>query len=168
MPLFERDGEGQETCDIIEYQGHISLWDGTQPVCLTVAGENVENGSLVSVAPCEEKDGAAIQNQNWLIARGESQLLRLDGTEYCLHAGDTPANGNKVTMQRCSEIGQSPGAWFWYTELGDDHIAVTGDNQCLNRKDAIEGDENDRYQGNHPVQTWKCSGSDPNQLWITE
>lgn len=49
MPLFERDGEGQETCDIIEYQGHISLWDGTQPVCLTVASENVENGSLVSV-----------------------------------------------------------------------------------------------------------------------
>jgi hypothetical protein len=64
---------------------------------------------------------------------------------------------------------------FWYTELGDDHIAVTGDSrwsrsisrtllyaemvllkcpdQCLNRKDAIEGDENDRYQGNHPVQT---------------
>lgn len=49
MPLIEREEEDQETCDIIEYQGHISLWDGTQPVCLTVAGENVENGSLVSV-----------------------------------------------------------------------------------------------------------------------
>jgi hypothetical protein len=49
MPLIEREEEDQETCDIIEYQGHISLWDGTQPVCLTVAGENVESGSLVSV-----------------------------------------------------------------------------------------------------------------------
>jgi hypothetical protein len=87
----------------------------------------------ITRAPCEEKDGAAIQNQNWLVARGESQLLRLDGTEYCLHAGDTPANGNKVTVQRwyvqslfmgsfsasvglicpvySSEIGRSPGAW---------------------------------------------------------
>jgi hypothetical protein len=64
---------------------------------------------------------------------------------------------------------------FWYTELGDDHIAVTGHgkcsayrrccllfhepvlllllDQCLNRKEAIEGDEIDRYQDNHPVQT---------------
>ena len=48
IPLETRhDGEDHDTCEILEYQGHISLWDGDQPVCLTVVGDAVENGSLL-------------------------------------------------------------------------------------------------------------------------
>lgn len=53
IPLEPRhDGEDHgmdnETCEITEYQGHISLWDGDQPVCLTVVGDHVENGVPVA------------------------------------------------------------------------------------------------------------------------
>lgn len=51
-------------------------------------------------APCVNDDDPGFKQQDWLIVRGDSNLLRLTGTEYCLTAGDSPSNGNKVYMQR--------------------------------------------------------------------
>jgi len=101
-------------------------------------------------SPCVNEDDENFQWQSWIVSRGENNLIRFEGTEYCLYAGNVPANGNKVTLQPwlvsgsefaytvwtaytrfgSSEIGQSPGAWWWYTDIGDDHIASTGQGKC--------------------------------------
>ena len=49
-------------------------------------------------SPCVNEDDEHFQWQSWIISRGENNLIRFEGTEYCLHAGDVPANGSKVTL----------------------------------------------------------------------
>ena len=51
-------------------------------------------------APCLAETDGNYKNQDWLITRGESQLLRLHGTDFCADAGESPANGYKLTMQK--------------------------------------------------------------------
>jgi hypothetical protein len=92
------------------------------------------------------------QLQLFDIARGSGQV-KLHGTNLCLDAGSNPGNGIAAKLWTCFP-GLFQQTWYY---TNDNHIAITGGNQCLDL----------RKEDQVIVQTWQCSGTDPQQVWIT-
>jgi hypothetical protein len=67
----------------------------------------------------------------------------------CLDAGTSPHNNGQVVVKTCA-----PGAasQHWYF-TADNRIAITGGDQCLD------------YPSVGPVQTYKCTTGNTNQVW---
>ncbi|KAL0951944.1 hypothetical protein HGRIS_008595 [Hohenbuehelia grisea] len=87
---------------------------GVNNKCLDVAGNNQANGTPVQVYDCNGS-GA----QNWIINPGTTQV-KLAGTNFCLDAGSTPANGVELKIWQCFD-NLAAQTWFY---TGDQRIAL--------------------------------------------
>jgi hypothetical protein len=86
------------------------------------------------------------------ISKGSASLARntTDDLNRCLDAGVNSTNGAPGKVYTCYS-GASQQRWYL---TGDNHIAVTGGNQCLDRK-----------SGTDEFQTWQCSSGSTNQVF---
>jgi hypothetical protein len=75
-----------------------------------------------------------------------------DSTASCLDAGSKPSNGGRAKVYTCYP-GLSQQHWFL---TGDNRIAITGGDQCL-----------DRESGTGAIQTWRCTSRNTNQVFST-
>jgi len=125
--------------------------DTTQ--CLTVTNSAYGDGTTIDLQTCLDASNPNYGLQNWDITRG-SGAVKLVGTNFCLDAGSSPANGVVAKIWTCY-----PGVYqqtWYYTD--DNRIAINGGNQCL---DFASGSSN-------VVQTWQCSDGDVQQIWTTK
>jgi hypothetical protein len=94
---------------------------------------------------------AGSPNQAWLLNRGNGKVCLRDAQSYCLDAGSSPANGIALKVWLDSPVPQQQ--WY-YTD--DDHIAITGGDQCVDLRDGNKSN-------GAVIQTWRC-GSNVNQV----
>ncbi|TFK21499.1 G-X-X-X-Q-X-W domain-containing protein [Coprinopsis marcescibilis] len=116
--------------------------------CLDVRGANFSNGTPVQVYDC---NGTAAQN--WVIYRGPTQV-RLAGTNFCLDAGSSPANGVGMKIWQCYD--NLPAQQWVFTD--ENRIVLQGASQCLDLR------LGDLANGNQ-IQTWQCTSNNANQIW---
>ncbi|KAJ3521431.1 hypothetical protein NM688_g9017 [Phlebia brevispora] len=94
--------------------------------------------------------------QNWVINSG-STAVQLAGTNYCLDAGDSPANGVQMKIWECYS---SLAAQTWYY-TDDNRIALENQGLCL---DLTNGSTDDGTI----MQIWACTDDNSNQVWTDQ
>ncbi|KAF7436058.1 hypothetical protein PC9H_002884 [Pleurotus ostreatus] len=117
--------------------------------CLNLRGNVRANGTAVDIFDCNLTTA-----QNWVIAPGSTKV-QLEGTNFCLDAGSTPANGIGMKIWQCFD--DLPAQQWFLTD--DDRIALENQGFCL---DLTEGSV---VNGNQ-VQIWRCTDNDINQAWV--
>ncbi|KAJ3555392.1 hypothetical protein NM688_g2600 [Phlebia brevispora] len=122
--------------------------NGDESKCLDVSGANYANGTPVDIYDCNGT-GA----QQWVINSGTT-AVQVAGTNYCLDAGDSPADGTQMKIWECYS-GIAAQTWYY---TSDDRISLQNQGFCL---DLTNGDETD---GN-VMQIWECTDDDTNQVW---
>ncbi|KAF8966640.1 G-X-X-X-Q-X-W domain-containing protein [Flammula alnicola] len=88
--------------------------------CLDVRGAIFANGTPVQIYDCNGT-GA----QKWFYVRGSTKV-QLAGTNFCLDAGSSPANGVGLKLWQCYS-GLAAQQWY-YTD--DNRIALEGQGMC--------------------------------------
>lgn len=91
--------------------------------------------------------------QKWVINRGNGQV-KVAGTNFCLDAGSSPADGTKMKIWQCYD-GLAAQQWYW---TGDNRIALTNQGFCLDNTGGSTSNGN-------PVQIWSCGTGNNNQVW---
>ncbi|KDQ31546.1 carbohydrate-binding module family 13 protein [Pleurotus ostreatus PC15] len=119
--------------------------------CLDVRGDLQANGTAVDVFDCN-----ATAAQNWIIRPGTTKV-QLAGTNFCLDAGSSPANGVGMKIWECFD--NLPAQQWFLT--ADDRIALENQGLCL---DLTNGNVTNGNQ----VQTWQCTDNDINQAWLLQ
>ncbi|KAG9222082.1 hypothetical protein CCMSSC00406_0009307 [Pleurotus cornucopiae] len=117
--------------------------------CLNVRGNLLVNGTAVDIFDCNRSTA-----QNWVINPG-STSVQLSGTNFCLDAGSSPANGVGMKIWQCFD---NLPAQEWFL-TNDDRIALQNQGFCL---DLTNGDVTNGNQ----VQIWQCTDNDINQAWV--
>ncbi|KAF6746666.1 G-X-X-X-Q-X-W domain-containing protein [Ephemerocybe angulata] len=96
-------------------------YSGQNTKCLDVRGGTLENGTPVQIYEC---NGSAAQN--WQLVRGSTKV-KLGGTNFCLDAGSSPANGVGLKIWQCYD--NLPAQQWYFTD--DNRIALEGQGmQC--------------------------------------
>jgi len=131
--------------------GNLIHPNGDTSKCLSVTGTPA-NGSPVVISDCVSSSSAG---QRWTVVRG-STSVKLASSNFCLDAGENPGNGVKGKIWTC--YSDLPAQEWYLTAVGDDHIAVEGQGQCLDLTDGNKSNGN-------VVQTWSCDGGNVNQRW---
>ncbi|KAF8198504.1 G-X-X-X-Q-X-W domain-containing protein [Pholiota molesta] len=90
--------------------------DFTTQKCIDVRGAVLANGTPVQIYDCNGTPA-----QNWLFTRGSTKV-QLAGTNFCLDAGSSPANGIGLKIWQCFD--NLPAQQWFYTD--DDRIALDG------------------------------------------
>lgn len=84
-------------------------------------------------------------------------------TDYCVDFGsDRGVNAVGGKVWTCYE--GLPAQALWIT--GDNHIAVEGDNQCLDVKAESQASKGAFYESLKDVQSWQCVGGNDNQVSV--
>ncbi|KAL0955592.1 hypothetical protein HGRIS_001828 [Hohenbuehelia grisea] len=122
--------------------------NGVATKCLDVAANKQANNTPVQIFDCNGSGAQA-----WNLIPGSTHV-RLNGTNFCLDAGDSPASGTQMKIYTCFENLPAQ-EWFWTT---DDRIALENQGQCLDMT-------NGNLANGTPVQIWKCTDSNTNQIW---
>ncbi|KAF9556534.1 FAD-binding domain-containing protein [Agrocybe pediades] len=125
--------------------------NGNNNKCLDVRAATYANGTPVQIYDCNGS-GA----QKWVINRGSTTSIRVSGTNFCLDAGSSPANGVGMKIWQCFD---NLAAQTW-TYNSANMIALSVQNQCLDLTDGSLTNSNQ-------VQTWQCSPGNNNQVWTT-
>ncbi|KAJ3552595.1 hypothetical protein NM688_g4074 [Phlebia brevispora] len=118
--------------------------------CVDVQGGIVANGTPVQIYDCNSSPA-----QQWVIQSGNT-AVQLAGTDFCLDAGSSPADGVQMKIWQC--YADLPAQEWYYTS--DNRIALFNQGLCL---DLTNGNLTD---GNI-LQTWDCTANDINQIWFT-
>jgi hypothetical protein len=104
-------------------------------------------------------------NQRWAIAKG-SGAIQVAGQQFCLDAGDNPANGIKMKIWQCY-TGIRAQTWTYSGST----ISLPSLNQCLDLTGEYEGCNKLTTDGStangNVVQTWQCYSGNSNQQWST-
>ncbi|KAF8960459.1 G-X-X-X-Q-X-W domain-containing protein [Flammula alnicola] len=116
--------------------------------CIDVRGAILANGTPVQIYDCNGTPA-----QRWIVNRGSTKV-QLAGTNFCLDAGTTPANGVGLKIWQCFD--KLPAQQWFYTN--DNRIALEGQGFCTDLTDG-------KLTNSNPVQTWKCTDFDANQIW---
>ncbi|KAF8157229.1 ricin B lectin domain-containing protein [Crassisporium funariophilum] len=116
--------------------------------CLDVRGAKYANGTPVQIYDCNNTPA-----QRWTINRGSTKV-QLAGTNFCLDAGSSPANGVGLKIWQCYD-NLAAQSWY-YTD--DNRIALQGKGLCTDLPNGVLTNSNQ-------VQTWQCSANNPNQVW---
>jgi hypothetical protein len=116
--------------------------------CLDVRGAIFANGTPVQIYDCNGTNA-----QKWVIRQGSGQV-RVAGTNFCLDAGSSPANGVGMKIWQC--YNNLP-AQTWYYTL-DRRIALEGKGLCLDLT-------NGQLWNSNVMQTWRCTDNNNNQVW---
>ncbi|KAJ3552592.1 hypothetical protein NM688_g4073 [Phlebia brevispora] len=122
--------------------------NGDTSKCLDVQSANFANGTPVQIYDCNGT-GA----QNWVINSG-STAVQVAGQNFCLDAGDSPADGTSMKIWECYS-GLAAQTWYY---TSDDRIALENQGFCL---DLTNGDDADGTV----MQIWECTDDDTNQVW---
>ncbi|KAJ3516408.1 hypothetical protein NLJ89_g1150 [Agrocybe chaxingu] len=84
--------------------------------CMDVRGAQFASGTAVQVYDCNDTPA-----QRWFITRGSTKV-QLAGTNFCLDAGSSPANGVGLKIWQCYD--NLPAQQWHYTD--DNRIALEG------------------------------------------
>ncbi|KAG6828382.1 hypothetical protein H0H92_008182 [Tricholoma furcatifolium] len=124
--------------------------NGNTAKCMDVRGAVYENGTPVQIYDCNGT-GA----QKWVLQRGPTSV-NVEGTDFCLDAGSSPASGVGLKIWTCYE-GLAAQTWY-YTD--DNRIALENQGQCVDLTNGVLTNSNQ-------LQTWLCTNNDLNQVWTT-
>jgi len=80
--------------------------------------------------------------------------VQVAGTNFCLDAGTSPANGVPLKIWQCYD--NLPAQQWYYT--GDNRIALENQGFCTDLENGIMTNSN-------TVQTWTCTDNNNNQVW---
>jgi hypothetical protein len=119
-----------------------------QNKCLDVKGGVLANGTPVQIYDCNGSPA-----QQWFIKIGSTKI-KLAGTDFCLDAGTSPANGVQLKIWQCYD--NLPSQQWSYTN--DHRIALENQGFCVDLENGITTNGN-------KVQIWKCADNDSNQIW---
>ncbi|WVQ79830.1 hypothetical protein IAT38_001930 [Cryptococcus sp. DSM 104549] len=121
------------------YSG-VKIQSARDNLCLNFVGRVHADGVPVSTIDCRVA-------AKWDISPGSGSVI-LHGTNYALDAGTGDQNNEALKIWT-----SYPGLFqqTWYL-TDDDHIAITGGNQCLD-------------EGDNGPQTYNCFGDNINQIW---
>lgn len=123
------------------YSG-VQIYAGRDGLCLGAAPKTGVGSEVRSVS-CSDSNWAT----KWDIDYGSGSVI-LTGTGLALDAGSYPGNFGLLKVWT-----SYPGLYqqTWYL-TGDQRIAITGGNQCLD-------------EGDNGVQTYQCTTGNTNQIW---
>ncbi|RDB27191.1 Extracellular exo-alpha-L-arabinofuranosidase [Hypsizygus marmoreus] len=124
--------------------------NGNTAKCVDVRGAIFLNGTPVQIHDCNKTAA-----QKWVVRRGDTKV-QLKGTNFCLDAGLSPANGVGMKIWTCHD--NLPAQAWYYTE--DNRIALAGKGLCLDLPNGVLTNSNQ-------LQTWKCTDKDNFQVWTT-
>jgi choline dehydrogenase-like flavoprotein len=116
--------------------------------CLEVSG-SLQDGAPVLIADCG--DSAA---QKWEFASGNT-AIKVAGQNFCLDAGENPADGARLKIWQCYE-GLAAQSW----SFANGAIKLQSADQCVDLTDGSTAPSN-------PVQTWQCYPGSENQQWTS-
>ncbi|KAF8960448.1 G-X-X-X-Q-X-W domain-containing protein [Flammula alnicola] len=97
-------------------QGTVINPDFNTAKCMDVRGAVFANGTPVQIYDCNGTPA-----QRWFINRGSTKV-QLAGTNFCLDAGSSPANGVGLKIWQCYD--NLPAQQWYYTD--DNRIALEG------------------------------------------
>ncbi|KIJ36191.1 carbohydrate-binding module family 13 protein [Sphaerobolus stellatus SS14] len=123
--------------------------NGNTNKCLDVQGATFADGTPVQIFDCNGT-GA----QKWVINSGTTSV-QVSGTNFCLDAGSSPANGVQMKIWTCYS-GVAQQTWTY----SNNKLALSVQSQCL---DLTNGD----LTNGNVLQTWQCSAGNTNQIWTT-
>ncbi|CAA7269993.1 unnamed protein product [Cyclocybe aegerita] len=116
--------------------------------CMDVRGAQFASGTAVQVYDCNDTPA-----QRWFITRGSTKI-QLAGTNFCLDAGESPANGVGLKIWQCYD--NLPAQQWHYTD--DNRIALEGQGQCTDLTNGL-------FTNGNQLQTWQCTDFNTNQIW---
>ncbi|KJA18263.1 carbohydrate-binding module family 13 protein [Hypholoma sublateritium FD-334 SS-4] len=116
--------------------------------CVDVRGAQFANGTPVQIYDCNGTNA-----QKWFVVRGSTKV-QLAGTNFCLDAGSSPANGVGLKIWQCFD--NLPAQQWFFTN--DSRIALENQGQCMDLTNGVQTNGNQ-------LQTWKCTDADANQVW---
>ncbi|AFR92718.1 hypothetical protein C343_00602 [Cryptococcus neoformans C23] len=116
------------------------IQSGRDGKCLSPNSNDNSNGVPVVTVNCD-------QAKTWDINPGSGSVI-LHGTNFALDAG-TGSDNNEGVKIWTSYPGLFQQTWFL---TGDQRIAITGGNQCLD-------------EGDNGPQTYQCTPYNTNQVW---
>jgi len=119
-----------------------------QDKCLDVQGGVFKDGTPVQIYECNGTPA-----QQWYIIKGSTKV-QVAGTNFCLDAGTTAANGVQLKIWTCYD--NLPAQQWFYTN--DHRIALENQGFCTDLENGIT-------TNGHKVQTWQCTDNNPNQVW---
>ncbi|KAF9473924.1 G-X-X-X-Q-X-W domain-containing protein [Pholiota conissans] len=122
--------------------------DYTVQKCIDVRGAVFANGTPVQIYDCNGTPA-----QNWVLTRGGTKV-QLAGTNFCLDAGSSPANGVGLKIWQCYD---NLPAQQWYYTL-DNRIALEAKGFCTDLPNGNQANANQ-------LQTWQCTDNNQNQVW---
>ncbi|ORY26945.1 hypothetical protein BCR39DRAFT_469795, partial [Naematelia encephala] len=146
--------------------------NGRDDLCVTVQNGYAAIGTAVQISYCFADPSSTSQNFQLfdLPAVGSSGNVQLHGTNYCLDAGDNPANGSGIKIWTCGDgwlqqtwdfesdkrLSLSNGEWIFNTlNTHTNYLWCIG--QCL---DVVAGSgptQTKPYGSEENLQTWECS-----------
>jgi 4-diphosphocytidyl-2C-methyl-D-erythritol kinase len=115
---------------------------------MDVRGAIYANGTPVQIYDCNGT-GA----QKWVLNK-LSTKVRVDGTNFCLDAGTTAANGVGLKIWQCYD--NLPAQQWYYT--ADNRIALENQGFCADLAEGVLSNAN-------KIQTWRCTDNNNNQVW---
>ncbi|KAF7760931.1 CAZyme family CBM13 [Agaricus bisporus var. burnettii] len=127
------------------YQIH-PMYDETK--CLDVRQSGYKDGTPVDIFECNGTPA-----QNWSLQPGTTKV-KVAGKNFCLDAGKAPTNGTKLKIWTCYP--NLPAQTWYYTD--DKRISLKDSGFCMD----LTGGSNENY---NPVQVWKCTNGNANQIW---
>lgn len=128
-------------------------------LCATVMGGTPGNGAVVALSTCLAPGTEYYGLQ--LFQQTSNNFLQLAGTNFCLDAGVNPANGSGMKIWTCYD-GLLQQTW----SVNANRLISLGNNQCLDV--TLESGRRDikPYGSLKDLQTWQCSATDPQQLFV--
>ncbi|KAF7796197.1 hypothetical protein EIP86_007371 [Pleurotus ostreatoroseus] len=122
--------------------------NGDSSKCLDVRAAEYANGTPVQIYDCNGTPA-----QNWILERG-STSVKVNGTNFCLDAGASPANGVQMKIWQCYD--NLPAQEWYYTD--DNRVALENQGFCLDLTNGVKSNSN-------PIQIWQCTDNDVYQIW---
>ncbi|KAH9481422.1 hypothetical protein JR316_0005948 [Psilocybe cubensis] len=116
--------------------------------CVDVRAANYANGTPVQIYDC---NGTGAQK---FVFNNEATKIQVAGTNFCLDAGTTPANGVGMKIWQCYD---GLPAQRWY-KSPNGQIILEGTAYCLDLT-------NGNLSNSNQLQIWQCYDGNGNQIW---
>ncbi|KAI5448953.1 hypothetical protein NCC49_005747 [Naganishia albida] len=133
--------------------------------CLTVMDGALQNFGRIAIAECMAPDNRYAYLQRFTYTRGSTKIKvapnSSSGQDFCLDLGVVRRqDGTNLHLYECVDVPQQQ---FWITD--DDHIALEGDNQCIDIKADSGFTQSAPYSSLKDSQSWQCSYGNGNQIF---
>ncbi|KAJ9091612.1 hypothetical protein QFC21_007152 [Naganishia friedmannii] len=135
--------------------------------CLTVMDADLTNFGRIAIAECMAPTDQFAYLQRFAYTRGSTKIKVAANShssqDFCLDLGVVRRqDGTNLHLYQCVDVPQQQ---FWITGAGDDHIALEGDNQCIDVRADSGFSQDSPYSSLKDVQSWQCTGGNTNQMF---